>query len=332
MKNGWMVRAGNGGMFVEEFREQNAIAIGWNEIGDLNQFTDKAALRIAYEQAYPNDKPGKIPNAIAMMQKFRDEIQKGDLVISYDSERREYLLEEDKGEYQYLSEGKQIGDFANARWVNWLGAVSRDHLSISSKNSLGSVLTLFSLSEDVIAELLAALEGKSEPVVKADEIVTNLTDLKDEAQNKSHELVKDKIQSLSPDDMEQLAAALLRGMGYQTRVSPRGPDRGLDVLASPDGLGLQQPRIKAEVKHRGGSIGAPELRCFIGSLRDGDNGLYVSTGGFTREARYEADRATLPITLIDIDYLADLIVTHYENFNMEGRTLFPLVKVYWPAE
>jgi predicted Mrr-cat superfamily restriction endonuclease len=27
-------------------------------------------------------------------------------------------------------------------------------------------------------------------------------------------------------------------MGYQTRVSVRGPDRGVDLLASPDGLGL----------------------------------------------------------------------------------------------
>ena len=132
--------------------------------------------------------------------------------------------------------------------------------------------------------------------------------------------------------MEHLAAALLRGMGYRTKVSPKGPDRGVDVFASPDGLGLTQPRIKVEVKHRSGSMGSQAIRSFLGALRDGDSGLFVSTGGFSREARYEAERATVPVTLIDIDDLANLIVTHYEQFDIEGRTLLPLVKIYWPAE
>jgi predicted Mrr-cat superfamily restriction endonuclease len=33
-------------------------------------------------------------------------------------------------------------------------------------------------------------------------------------------------------------------------VSPPGADRGVDVLASKDRLGFEEPRIKAEVKHR----------------------------------------------------------------------------------
>ncbi|WP_410493863.1 hypothetical protein [Endozoicomonas sp. 8E] len=44
-------------------------------------------------------------------------------------------------------------------------------------------------------------------------------------------------------------------MGYKTRVSSKGPDRGVDVTAPPDDLGLTQPRIKAEVEHRTGSMG-----------------------------------------------------------------------------
>jgi predicted Mrr-cat superfamily restriction endonuclease len=57
--------------------------------------------------------------------------------------------------------------------------------------------------------------------------------------------------------MEELVARILRAMGYKAKVSLKGPDRGVDVIASPDGLGLTQPRIKEEVKHRGGSMGAP---------------------------------------------------------------------------
>jgi restriction system protein len=78
--------------------------------------------------------------------------------------------------------------------------------------------------------------------------------------------------------MEELVARILRAMGYKAKVSLKGPDRGVDVIASPDGLGLTQPRIKEEVKHRGGSMGAPAIRGFIGALREGDSGLFISTG------------------------------------------------------
>ena len=122
-------------------------------------------------------------------------------------------------------------------------------------------------------------------------------------------------------------------MGFKTRVSPRGPDRGVDVLASPDGLGLQEPRIKVEVKHRpNSSMGSPEVRSFLGGLRPGDRGLYVSTGGFSKEAKYEAERSNSPAMLIDLDEMARLVVNHYDTFDLEGRSLIPLVKVYWPAE
>ena len=62
----------------------------------------------------------------------------------------------------------------------------------------------------------------------------------------------------------RLIAALLRAMGFKARVTPKGPDRGRDVIASPDGLGLQQPRIVAEVKHRPReSMGSNPVRSFI---------------------------------------------------------------------
>ena len=93
--------------------------------------------------------------------------------------------------------------------------------------------------------------------------------------------------------MERLVAGLLKAMGYCARVTPKGPDGGLDVIASPDALGLESPRIVAEVKHRKGAMGAPAVRSFIGGLRAGDRGLYVSTGGAS--PRKPATRPTAPM-------------------------------------
>lgn len=333
MPNNWMIRAGRGGTYIEDFETKGYAAIGWARLGDLTQYANTDAIRTAYVREITQAKPQAMANAVAMMVKFRDHIRKSDTVISYDTETRQYLVGEDQGQYIYKPD--EIGDYPNLRVVRWQGRVDRDALSQSAKNSLGSVLTLFSVSDEVVAELRAALSGKPRKVETQDEALAESGSfelLKDEIVGKSHELIKDKLASFLPEEMEEMVAAILRAMGYKAKVSPKGPDRGVDVIASPDGLSLTQPRIKAEVKHRYGSIGAPVIRGFIGTLRDGDSGLFISTGGFTREARYEAERCAFPLTLVDMDDLSDLIVAHYENFDMEGRTLLPLISVFWPAE
>lgn len=334
MPNNWMIRAGRGGTYIEDFETKGYAAIGWAMLGDLTQYPNAEAIREAYLREYTQAKPQAMANAVAMIVKFRDRIKKGDTIISYDSETRRYLIGEDQG--IYLHQPDEIGDYANLRKVSWQGWVDRDALSQSTKNSLGSTLTLFSVSDDVIAEMRAALAGKprkrEEDPEEVLEEAGSFELLKDEIVGKSHELIKDKLASLLPEEMEEMIAAILRAMGYKAKVSPKGPDRGVDVIASPDGLSLTQPRIKAEVKHRVGTTGAPAIRGFIGTLREGDSGLFVSTGGFTKEARYEADRCTFPLTLVDMDDLSDLIVAHYGSFDLEGRTLIPLISVYWPAE
>jgi restriction system protein len=220
------------------------------------------------------------------------------------------------------------------RSVKWLGSLSRDDLSPSTRNTLGSTLTIFSVNEDAAAELTAVLEGAVKPAeVPASVAKEELSTVKEDEAAKALELVKDAIVALTDRDCEHLVAALLRAMGYRARVTPVGPDRGVDVLASPDGLGLEEPRIKAEVKHRAKTaMGAPEVRSFLGGLRQGDRGLYVSIGGFTKEARYEAERSPVPVTLVDLEDLASLVISHYEEFDIDGRVILPLVKVYLPAE
>ena len=190
------------------------------------------------------------------------------------------------------------------------------------------------MNEDAAAELTAVLEGAVKPAeVPASVAKEELSTVKEDEAAKAFELVKDAIVALTDRDCEQLVAALLRAMGYRARVTPVGPDRGVDVLASPDGLGLEEPRIKAEVKHRSKTaMGAPEVRSFLGGLRQGDRGLYVSIGGFTKEARYEAERSPVPVTLVDLGDLASLVISHYEEFDIDGRVILPLVKVYLPSE
>jgi len=78
-------------------------------------------------------------------------------------------------------------------------------------------------------------------------------------------------------------------------------------------------------------MGTQEVRSFMGGRRSGDRCLFVSTGGFSKEARYEAERSNVPLTLIDLPRLRELLVEHYESVDAETKRLVPLVRTYWPV-
>ncbi len=333
MSRFWMVRAGRNGDLFSDFEAGKCAAIGFREVGDMTALTTQDEVkRLLFEQS-PSAAKSKIANAAAMLWKFRADMKVGDDVVTYDPSQREYLLGKIRSDYRYDPKAlpDYPDDFNHVRDVEWLGKISRDDLTTGSKNTMGSTLTVFEPGESVLTELRKALAG--EPLeLDVPEVEEDSTLLKEDQIEKSREFVKDRILKLSPEEMEQLIAAVLQAMGYKARVTQSGPDRGRDVIASPDGLGLQQPRIIAEVKHRPrDAMGSQQIRSFLGALRSSDCGLYVSTGGFTKDAKYEAERASVPITLVDIDELASLVIENYEKFDIEGRTLLPLIRVYWPA-
>lgn len=327
-----MVRAGEGGYLIPDFERCSCVAIGWPAAGDFTDVRTLPQMRTRIDAAYPEGKPASRAISASTALKFRIAMKPGDRVVSYDPRVREYLFGTIDGEYQF-SPGN-IPDYNHIRSVRWNGRVSRDALSPSSRNSLGSLVTIFQPGDEVLRELEQTVAGRNsqQSAVVATPQKEELEVFRRDVADRAHEFIKDLILALSPDEMEEITASLLRAMGFKARVTPKGADRGRDVVASRDGLGLESPRIVAEVKHRPReAMGAPNVRSFLGGLREGDRGLYVSTGGFSREARYEGERSNIPVALVDLDEFALLLVEHYERFDSDGKALVPLVKIYWPA-
>jgi len=120
----------------------------------------------------------------------------------------------------YTYKPDEIKDYPHIRKVEWQGRVSRDALSAASRNSLGSTLTLFLVNEDVWSDVSAVLTGKTTPTdeERVEEDKEELGIIREDVEAKARELIKDKILSLTDDELEQLAAAILRAMGYSRRL------------------------------------------------------------------------------------------------------------------
>lgn len=328
----WMVRAGERAWRFEDFENGSLISIGWEATGSLAEARTREDFYRRVEQAYPEAKKAWVPNAAGQTFRFVREVKNGDAVLTYNPAERVYLVGKVVGDYQYKPDASE--DQPHQRVVEWRGRVSRDALSVATRNSLGSILTLFVVPPEAAREIEAALSGKqakADPIATSVEAAEQEEDLYKDIQAKAFEFIKDKVSELDWEDMQELVAGLLRAMGYKTRISPSGSDRGKDIVASPDGLGFEDPRIVVEVKHRTAAMGSQEIRSFLGGRHDNDKGLYVSTGGFTKDARYEAERGRIPVTLMDLDDLVRALLEHYEGMDIDMQRLIPLRKLYWPA-
>lgn len=327
-KTMWMVRA-EGGALYDLLRDKSIVAIGWGAIGPLTDYVSRDAMKKAVAARWPEWSDGKVANSAGQLFRLKNEIRIGDGVITYSPQKRIYSVGEVVGEYEFAPE--LCKDDPNVRRVKWIGEIRRDQLTVDSRNVLGGTLTLWKLPDETRVEVEALTSGAVPPMVEEASVeVADEKNLLDDIQARASEFIKDRITKLAWDDVQELVVGLLRAMNYKTQISLPGADRGKDIVASPDGFGFESPRIVVEVKHRVQAIWSPDIRSFLGGRHAQDRGLYVSRGGFTKDAYYEADRANIPLQLMDLDLLVQSVLSYYDKFDMETQRLLPLKRVYWP--
>lgn len=154
-----------------------------------------------------------------------------------------------------------------------------------------------------------------------------------EIEQQAIEGLKTQVNLKNPYEFQELVAALLRGMGYYTPfVAPRGKDGGVDIIAYRDPLGTISPRIKVQIKHREASASVHEIRQLMGLLqKDGDVGIFVSTGGFTPDSKTTARTSHVHVELIDLDRFITLWQEFYPKLTDEDKALLPLMSIYFYA-
>ncbi len=325
-KHAWMVRAGNDNELADIVQEENLVAIGWTQLGDVSDLKTREDIKQHYQDIYPEDSSRRVGANVGQVYRFAQGIQEGDYVLTYIKSSREILIGLVKSSYEYLDDA-YLDHYPHVRRVQWFKKVSRDDFGPQARKNLGRPPTVFNL-DDYLDQIHSLATGE-EPVISEEN--DEDSSFVDEVKAQADELIADLISHLDPYDFQDLVAALLRAMGFRAVSSDPGPDRGVDIVAHPDPLGFERPRIKAQVKHRRDSAGGPEMRSFIGTLRSGENGLYVSTGGFTRGAEDAARSTGKPVTLLDRDDFIQLLLEHYEDLEPEYKAQVPLRKVWVPA-
>jgi restriction system protein len=118
----------------------------------------------------------------------------------------------------------------------------------------------------------------------------------------------------SPRFFEGLVLQLLLAMGYgkpeSRQLVGRSGDEGVDGVIHQDKLGLKAVYIQA--KKWADTVGRPVVQAFAGSLQGqrARKGVFITTSGFSQEARDYVRRIDTKIVLIDGSRLAELMMDH----------------------
>jgi len=314
----WQVKCSRG-EWIDLFLENNEVSIGFSFLDAVTNYSTKESLK-------ESDKFIGTPTygSHGQLYRFGNEMISGDYVVTYDPTLRVYYVGI-LGSYSFNKREEKPNHIREVNWLNKSNPISKDLFSKSSQYSLGSLLTVTLLREDVKKELISILIGEKQKIIE-EESPEEFLDI--DIDENSREDIKKKILDITPENMELFIAGIFRAMGYKTKQqgSFTQADGGYDIVASRDGLGLDNDSVFIEVKHRNTQMTASDVDRLRGAL-NGKRGVYFSSRGFSKDARNN-NSMTGNITLVDLDYLIDLIFDNYENFDSKTRNFLPLKKTY----
>lgn len=323
----WGIHAGKTGNADSLFKQKGCVAIGWANMGDLNDIPgNREAFKKRYEQAYPEAKPGAIPTASGVSYRFVHEMKPGDLVVYPSKMDRLVNIGRLTGEYVY--DASLEPSYPQRRAVTWLKSVPRTRFSQGALYEIGSALSMFQI-KTYADEFRAVVEGKTdvEPVAVTDDHTIGA--VADDIEETTRDfIIKRLSQATKGLPLESFIVHLMQCMGYHARRT-RKNEPSVDVIAHKDRLGIEPPIIKIQVKSGDGTVQDRDVSALYGKLSPSEYGLFITLSSFSPAClNFEAGKPNL--RLIDGNELVQLILDHYESFDAQHKGLLPLQKVYVP--
>lgn len=326
-KTFWGIHGGRTGDADGLFLRKKYVGLGWGNMPNLTTLKpSREAFKDKIAEVYPNAKPGAIPNNAGQLFRFLHEMTTGDLIIYPSNYDKRVHIGEIIGDYEYTPEREK--GYPHQREVKWIADFPRTQFSQGALYEIGTSMSFFQV-KNYSDEFIAALEGKSDVMKSGNEDETISYVANDIQLTTRDFIIKQLERELKGHGLAEFVAHLLQQMGYRTRVSPPGPDAGIDIIAHRDELGFEPPIIKVQVKSTSNNIGAPDVQALYGNIDQSEFGLFVSISSYTNPAKNFA-MGKSNLRLIDGDELIDLVLRHYDKFDSKYKGLIPLQRVFIP--
>ena len=342
----WIVRAGAQGQRELAAIEQNKLFPGFQEVNDLTHMGSREAIFDHLQEVLPNAGKNRLRHFAAQLNQFVNRIEIGDYVVMPRKLTNGVAIGVVKGGYQFAA----TSDFKHARAVDWRAeSLPRDTFKQDLRHSFGAFMTICEIKRNSALERVKAVldtgadpgsllgrqgqvpkspvpKEKEDDSAEADDYQTDIEDI---ANQQIISLIKSEY---SGHALADLVAEIMRVEGYTTKVSPPGPDGGVDILAAGGTLSLGEDRICVQVKSGDGAANHDVVLRLIGSISNSQaqTGLLVSIGGVNTAAQKELDNNFFKLRLWQMPDLLKALFRTYGELSDETRAKLPLKQIWAP--
>ena len=203
----WMVRAGEGSFLIDEFIENNIVAIGW-DLGDLSNKSDDEIEEL-FKKKYKNRR------SLNQVLRFKNNINIGDYVLSAKKGTGTYFMGRIISDYKrshIITQKDSSGDnYFDIRDVEWLGEVQRDSLSRSTQKDIGINASVFDINDDAKEEILKVIQENWDNLDNASCIIRKYLD-------------ENNLGDFASDIVDEISNIFKKQFGYDVLENLEGAD------------------------------------------------------------------------------------------------------------
>ena len=342
----WLVRAGKLGERESLALRENLAIIGWDELPDMGPCTSRAGLDALLRHTYPDQKAKTLASWHGQLWSIRDTMKGGDLVVLPLKSRASVAIGTVSGDYAHR--GDLPDGLYHTRPVQWHAEVPRRAFDMDILLSFGAFMTVCRIerndAEQRVRALMAAESLCSPPASRALAVrpegaglalVEPPAPAPLDLEQRCTDLIRDRIaRTFKGHALAELVAAILEAQGFRTRLSPPGPDGGVDILAGGGPFGFDGPRLVVQVKSSDARLDVRPFRELAGVMTrfGAEHGLLVGWGGFNGPVRAEAAADYFRIRLWDAADLVAAVAEHYAALSPAIRARLPLKQVWTLAD
>lgn len=313
----WMVRAGRHGEQESIALENGLAIIGWDELPDLSGIVTREELYNLLEKTYPGEKRKTLHNWQSQIWPFIQEMQEGDLAALPLKSRSTIALGEVVGSYRYRTD---LLGIRHTRPVKWTEEFPRSAFDKDLLYSLGAFMTVCRIQRNNAEERVRALLSNKSVQRNQKQASVNGGEVETEPPNDLEQYALDQIRDFiarrfKGHDLARLVGAVLEVQGYKVRISPAGPDGGVDIIAGYGPMGFDHPRLVVQVKSGDSPVDVKVIRELQGVMKNygADHGLIVVWGGYKNSVFKETSRYFFELRLWDADDLVKAVLDSYEK-------------------
>lgn len=327
----WLVRAGAHGEDEEYALNNEQVVIGWDALPDLSSVGSREELLDLCRIGYPDDKERTLLASRNQVWAFRTRIQIGDIVVLPSKVRSSIAFGHVVGNYEYRP--VRPYHYRKVQWIN--KEIPRASFEQDILYSFGAFLTVCQIkrnnAEQRIKSVLAGTAEEPDPEDEETSDEAAIPNLEEYARDQIQSLIAEKFHG---HDLARLVDAVLRAQGYVTRLSPPGPDGGVDITAGSGLLGFDSPRFLVQVKSGGSPVDVRVVRELQGIMNNlgAQHCLFVSWGGYKSSVPSETRSLYFQIRLWDAGDLVKAVLANYDRLPADIRADLPLKRMWVPVQ